>query len=69
MDFANAIVAFPNTSSAPDAALTLKLNPHGSRKSTSRKLHWLPVDAAGTSEPHVALSNVVLVKYPHPSVS
>lgn len=72
MDFATAVVRSLVTAPSPQGTvvkgLTLALNPDGNPKSTSKRFHWLPA-AAPPALAGGALTPVVLVKYPRPTVS
>ncbi|GMK56020.1 hypothetical protein CspeluHIS016_0210760 [Cutaneotrichosporon spelunceum] len=70
MDFATAVVTSVVKSPSPQGmavkGLTLRLNPHGNPKQTSKRFHWLPA-ATPTVVLGGSLTPVVLVKYPRPS--
>lgn len=72
MDFATVVVrslvTSPSSQGTVVKSLTLAINPDGKPKSTSKRFHWLPADAP-PALPGGALTPVVLVKYPRPSVS
>lgn len=73
MDFANVVVKWsPSPGNRVLMRLTLTLNPLGSPKSTTKKLHWLPATAPAAPEADAPgpplFTKIVLVKYPHPSV-